>query len=223
MNAFGILLLAAVVFVSAITTGWRLLFHLGWLILAVTAFSYLWTRVAFRGLSVLRDNAQTRIQVGEVLRERLGLRNMSVIPKLWLEAHDAGNLPGRSTGNVISIASTSEKRWRRRTMCTQRGIYRLGPLSLSSSDPFGLFSRTIEIGGSKDLVVFPQVVPIAEFGMASLQLPGGNVAQRRSYDSTPNVSGIRDYVHGDSLSKVSWKSTAKYQRLMVKEFDLGPV
>ena len=223
LNAAAVLLLALVVLISAVTTGWRLQYHLAWLLLSVTAFSFLWTRLAFRGLAVLRDNPQTRIQVGDVLKERLGLRNMSFIPKPWLEVHDAGNLPGRTAGNVVSIPSASERRWRRRTLCTQRGVFTLGPLVVSASDPFGLFERSIRVGETHELLVFPQVVPLPDFALPALQLPGGDIARRRTFDSTPTVSTIRDYVAGDSLNKVSWKTTARHGKLMVKEFELDPV
>lgn len=223
MNAFAVLLVAVIVLVSAVISGWRLLFHLAWLMFAVTLFSYLWTRLAFRGLAVLRDSTQTRVQVGDSLKERLGLRNLSVIPKLWLEVNDGGNLPGRGAGNVISIGPTAEKRWRKRTPCSQRGRYRVGPLTISSSDPFGLFNRSITVGNVREVLVFPQVIPLNDFALPALNLPGGNIAQRHSYQNSPTVTTVRDYEPGDSLNKVSWKTTARLQKLMVKEFDLDPI
>jgi uncharacterized protein (DUF58 family) len=215
--------LALIIFICGISTGWRLLFHLAWLIVLVTLFSYAWTRLAFRGLRVLRETPQARVQVGDSLRERLGLRNQSVLPKLWLEVRDGGTLPGRGTGNVVSIGPTSDKRWRRKTVCSQRGRYTLGPLTISSSDPFGMFARTVEAGPRRDFVVYPQVVPLTDFSLPAMELPGGAIAQRRSFNATPTVSSVRDYTPGDSLSTVSWKATARHQKLMVKEFELDPV
>ncbi|MDP9352681.1 MAG: DUF58 domain-containing protein [Chloroflexota bacterium] len=223
MKLVWILGLALIVFVSAISTGWRLLFHLAWLLVVVTTFSYLWTRLAFRGLRVLRETPEGRVQVGDSLRERLGLRNTSVLPKLWLEVYDGGDLPGRSPGNIVSIGSSSDKRWRRKTVCSRRGRYSLGPLTITASDPFGLFTRTVEAGPRTDLLVYPQVLPLPDFSLPALEMPGGNVAQRRSPNATPTVSSVRDYVAGDSLSSVSWRATARHQKLMVKEFELDPV
>ena len=223
MNVVALLLLALVVLVSAVATSWRLLFRLGWLILAVTAFSYIWTRIAFWGLGVLRQSPQTRVQVGNVLKERLGLRNTSWLPKLWLEVQDAGNLPGRNAGNVVSIAPRSEKRWRRRTVCSRRGRYMLGPLTITASDPFGLFQRTVEVGTRQELLVYPQILPLGDFSLPAMELTGGNVAQRRAFQSTPTVTTVREYQPGDSLSRMSWKATARQGQLMVKEFELDPV
>ncbi|MBA2363130.1 MAG: DUF58 domain-containing protein [Chloroflexia bacterium] len=223
MKVAGVLGLALIVFICGISTGWRLLFNLAWLIVAVTVFGYLWTRTAFRGLRVLREHPQSRVQVGEPLRERLGLRNLSMIPKLWLEVRDAGNLPGRGNGSVVSLGSTSEKKWRRKTVCSRRGRFVLGPLTITSSDPFGLFSRSVQAGPRWELLVFPQLVSLADFSLPALELPGGQVTQRRAYNSTPTVSSVRDYAPGDSLSTVSWKATARHQKMMVKEFELDPV
>lgn len=223
MKVAGVLGLALIIFICGISTGWRLLFNLAWLIVAVTLFGYLWTQTAFRGLRVLREHPQGRVQVGEPLRERLGLRNLSMIPKLWLEVRDGGDLPGRGNGNIVSLWSTSEKKWRRKTICSRRGRFVLGPLTITSSDPFGLFSRTVQAGPRWELLVYPQLVALADFSLPALELPGGQVTQRRSFNSTPTIASVRDYAPGDSLNTVSWKATARQQKLMVKEFELDPV
>ncbi len=223
MKVAGVLGLALIIFICGISTGWRLLFNVAWLIVAVTLFGYLWTQTAFRGLRVLREHPQGRVQVGEPLRERLGLRNLSMIPKLWLEVRDGGDLPGRGNGNIVSLWSTSEKKWRRKTICSRRGRFVLGPLTITSSDPFGLFSRTVQAGPRWELLVYPQLVALADFSLPALELPGGQVTQRRSFNSTPTIASVRDYAPGDSLNTVSWKATARQQKLMVKEFELDPV
>ena len=39
---------------------------------------------------------------------------------------------------------------------------------------------------------------------------------------TPNVSGTREYAPGDSFNRIHWRSTARNDRLIVKEFELDP-
>ncbi|ACZ41993.1 protein of unknown function DUF58 [Thermobaculum terrenum ATCC BAA-798] len=216
-------LLLITVGLAAVSTGWRLLFVLFWLILGVTAVAWLWVVLAFRGLKVVRPEPTLRVQVGDVLRERVSFINTSRIPKLWLEVHDGGDLPGRDTGSVITVPSKTERRWWRRTVCERRGVYRLGPLTVTASDPFGIFSRTIQIGRSHELVIYPQIVTISDFRVPALELPGGSITQKRTFQANPYASSVRDYNPGDSLSHVSWKATARHQRLMVKEFEFDPV
>jgi uncharacterized protein (DUF58 family) len=54
-------------------------------------------------------------------------------------------------------------------------------------------------------------------------LPGGEALRRRTHQITPNASGVRDYLPGDSLNRIHWISTARRNRLIVKEFELDPL
>ncbi|MCB0235750.1 MAG: DUF58 domain-containing protein, partial [Anaerolineae bacterium] len=51
---------------------------------------------------------------------------------------------------------------------------------------------------------------------------GGDAMRRRTHYVTTNVSGVRDYVPGDSFNRIHWRSTARTGRLIVKEFELDP-
>ena len=54
-------------------------------------------------------------------------------------------------------------------------------------------------------------------------LPGGDALRRRTHYVTTNASGVRDYAPGDSYSRIHWRSTARRDRLIVKEFELDPL
>src|SRR4029453_19147771 len=51
---------------------------------------------------------------------------------------------------------------------------------------------------------------------------GGEDVKSRTYHVTPNVSTIREYQPGDSFNRIHWRSTARQNQLMVKEFELDP-
>jgi uncharacterized protein (DUF58 family) len=65
-------------------------------------------------------------------------------------------------------------------------------------------------------------VDLSQFGLPSGEMPGGTAVRGRSMSTTPNASGIREYLAGDALNRIHWGATARYQRLMVKEFELDP-
>jgi uncharacterized protein (DUF58 family) len=46
--------------------------------------------------------------------------------------------------------------------------------------------------------------------------------RRRTHYVTTNVSGVREYFPGDSFNRIHWPSTARHDRLIVKEFELDP-
>ncbi|NJN80023.1 MAG: DUF58 domain-containing protein [Anaerolineales bacterium] len=53
-------------------------------------------------------------------------------------------------------------------------------------------------------------------------LPGGHVIQRKSHDVTPHAAGVREYVHGDAMKRIHWRTSIKRDKLMVKEFEQDP-
>src|ERR1700737_1292888 len=112
--------------------------------------------------------------------------------------------------------------WRARTVCKQRGHFHLGPVVATSGDPFGLFRRRVVLTEQRDLLVLPQVLPITNFVLFSGGLPGRGRTSRRALQNTTNATTIRDYMPGDSLNRIHWRSSAHYNKLMVKEFDLDP-
>jgi uncharacterized protein (DUF58 family) len=154
--------------------------------------------------------------------ERLALDNISVMPKLWVQIADGSTLPGHKAGYVASMGGRKRAMWRARTTCRQRGRFQLGPVTATSGDPFGLFRRRIVLAGSNEILVLPHVLPIASFALFTGGLPGRGKSSRRALQTTTNATTIRDYVAGDAVSRIHWRSSAHFNKLMVKEFDLDP-
>ena len=92
-----------------------------------------------------------------------------------------------------------------------------------TGDPFGLFEVQRHISATSRLVVYPPIVSIAEFALPIGILPGGDALRRRTHHITANAAGVREYAPGDSFSRIHWKSTARRDRLIVKEFELDPL
>jgi uncharacterized protein (DUF58 family) len=101
----------------------------------------------------------------------------------------------------------------------------LGPVSLYSSDPFGLFllKKDLPQNFTSHVVIYPIAVNLPAFQPPIGELSGGEAVRRRTHYVTTNVSSVREYVSGDSFNRVHWPSTARTGRLMVKEFELDPV
>ena len=63
-----------------------------------------------------------------------------MIRNMWLEVDDESDLPGHHASHIISnLSAKAEYAWKVRTFCRERGRFRLGPITLTSGDPFGLF------------------------------------------------------------------------------------
>jgi uncharacterized protein (DUF58 family) len=222
MRPWQAILLIIVLLFFSISSGWHVLYYLTYALLTLFILSWLWARYSLRKLVFRRAASGDRVQVGEYFDERLNLDNVSVMPKLWVQIADGSTLPGHRAGYVASMGGRKRAIWRARTMCRQRGRFQLGPVTATSGDPFGLFRRRIFLTPARELLVLPQVLHINDFTLFSGGLPGGGRSARRALHTTTNATTIRDYVNGDALSRIHWRSSAHYNKLMVKEFDLDP-
>jgi uncharacterized protein (DUF58 family) len=210
---------------AAIGSGRSLLYNLWYLLTALIVFSFAWAWIGVRGVEVERHTRTTRSQVGRMAEERLIVSNRIPIPKLWLEVRDHSTLPNHRVSRVISpLGRRRSYAWTIQTRCLQRGRFTLGPLTLSSGDPFGLFQKTRELEEPREstILIYPPTVDLPVFAPLVGMLPGGDTMRRRTPYVTTNVAGVRDYAPGDSFNRIHWASTARTGRLISKEFELDP-
>lgn len=222
MRPWQAVLLIILLIFFAISSGWKVLYVLTYVLLALFVLSWLWARYSLRKLVFRRTKTIGRVQVGEIFDERLMLDNLSILPKLWVQVADGSTLPGHRAGYVASMGGRKRATWRARSTCRQRGRFQLGPITATSGDPFGLFRRRIFMASSQEMLVLPHVLPITNFALFTGGLPGRGRSSRRALQTTTNATTIRDYIAGDALSRIHWRSSAHYNKLMVKEFDLDP-
>ncbi len=216
-----IILILLLAFFS-VSSGWHVLYILTYVLLTLFILSWLWARYSLSNLVFRRSSTTGRVQVGEMFDERLMLDNVGIMPKLWVQIADGSTLPGHRAGYVASMGGRKRATWRARTVCRQRGRFQLGPVVATSGDPFGLFRRRVFLTSPKELLVLPRVVPLTNFALFTGGLPGRGRSSRRALQTTTNATTIRDYTVGDALNRIHWRSTAHYNKLMVKEFDLDP-
>jgi uncharacterized protein (DUF58 family) len=222
VNALKLLALVIAVLILAELNRWNILENLFYVLTGLLIVAFLWSRFSLRGLRVSRETKSDRAQVGQSLSERVRIQNLSRWPKLWVEVIDHSDLPGHQVSRVVNLGGNDATRWKIETWCSRRGRFQIGPLSLRSGDPFGLFPVEEVVPHVQELIVYPAVVDLGSFRLPVGDLPGGSSIQRRTPFVTPNASGVRQYLPGDSFNRISWTTTARTGQLMVKEFELDP-
>jgi uncharacterized protein (DUF58 family) len=209
--------------ILGLNTGRTLFYNVLYLVALALVLSLIW---AYAGISSVRLSRRTRSRrssVGKLAEESFSVANTGFLPKVWLEIRDHSTLPVHRVSQVLNaLAPKRERHWAVRTICRRRGRFTLGPLSLVSGDPLGLFEFRRDLKVSSDIVVYPAMIPIPSFAPPLGQLPGGDAVRQRTHYITTNVSGVRDYAPGDSFNRIHWRSTARHGRLIVKEFELDP-
>ena len=216
-----VVLLAVVTLGTGMATGFGLFYRLLYVLGITVLASYAWNWLSLRGLNTVAGDRTRQAQVGESIDEAITVTNSSVLPKYALEIQDQTDLPGYTGGIVTGLFGGKIGTWQVKMPARKRGRYILGPLKVSNIDPFGLFRRERQFGGAEPVLVFPRTHDLSEFRVPPSELSGDSSVRRRAHNVTPQVSTIRDYAPGDSLSRVHWNSSARLGKLMSKEFDLG--
>ncbi len=222
MRPWQVIIIIVVLGFFALSSAWKVLYVLTYVLLALFILSWLWTRYSLRGLVFRRASHSGRVQVGEVFEERLMLDNLSGMPKLWVQVADGSTLPGHRAGYVASLGGRKRAMWRARSVCRQRGRFQLGPVTATSGDPFGLFRQRVPLTPAQEVLVLPHVYQLTNFVLFSGGLPGRGRSSRRALQTTTNATSVREYASGDALNRIHWRASAHHNQLMVKEFDLDP-
>lgn len=184
---------------------------------------WIWAYYSIRGISLVREARVLRQQVGQVFEERFRVINRFPFLRLWVEVRDDSQLPGNAGSRVLSLIGPRQQRsYIAYSMLNRRGSFKLGPTTLVSGDPFGLFVNTKQIEGHDDLVVLPYIVELSTFPSPAGMFPGGRAIRRKTLEVTPHAAGVRDYAPGDALRRIHWPTSARRDRLMTKEFDEDP-
>ena len=217
-------LLLIVTLLTGLFTGRAFFFNLAYLLGALLIVSLLWAWFAVRWISIGRRTRARRAQVGRNLEEVFIVQNRSIVPKLWLEDRDESELPGHRASHVVpSLGPRGKYRWYVETPCVVRGEFRLGPITVLSGDPFGLFISPRKLGATSRVIVYPATIPVTKFQLPMGMLSGGEAQRQRAQNITTNAAGVREYVTGDSFNRIHWASTARRDRLMIKEFEIDPM
>lgn len=188
---------------------------------ALYLFGYYWVRSLALGLAIERVRRGEMLVSGDLLEEEFRLTNQGIAAALWVEVHDGSNVPGYTAGRVVGCPPHGENRWRVSAICGDRGLYQLGPLRLTSGDPFRLFALNISLPQTEPVLIYPRVVQLPE-----IDLPVGHADSdarvRRSMLGAIPAATVRERTPSDALRHVHWPATAHHGRLMVREREQEP-
>lgn len=219
-----VIVLLALSLIAGAMTGSSLYYRLSYLWILLLLGSWLMSAISLSGVTVKRRARNLRSQVGQIFEERYEILNQSRIPRLWVEVRDESSLPGSQGSHVLTMIGGGESRsYLSRTRLTERGVFPLGPTVLASGDLFGMFPRERQFTGDDSLLVYPMIFEVTNFPSPAGLLPGGEALRRRTPQITSNAAGVREYEPGDPLNRIHWLSTARRNRLIVKEFELDPL
>ncbi len=199
----------------------------GWTILLVGTvgvwlFSYFWATALARGLKIRREMRYGWAQVGDRLEEHFTLTNTAPVPALWVEVIGQTNMPDYWANQVRHVHRRGETRWQIKGLCTRRGLYTLGPTTLQTNDPFGIYTVTLFDPAATTLMVMPPIIPLPSIEVAPGGRAGDGPPRAHAPELTVSTTTVREYAPGDSPRWIHWPTTARREEFFVRVFEGAP-
>lgn len=212
------LLVGVALIVAAVLSGQRDLLRVGIFIITLVVLSLaVVVRTRYR-VACQRSVEPARTSVGQPTEVVLRLSNVSRLPTGLLLVEDAIPyvLGPRPRFVLDRVESRGVRAVRYEVRSDVRGRFRLGPLTLRLTDPFGLCELTRAFPSHDTLTVTPAVHALPAVSLGG-EWSGSGESQSRSVASAGHDDvATREYHHGDELRRVHWRSTARLGQLMVR-------
>lgn len=184
--------------------------------------------ITLRGLEVRRQMPRG-VCAGDLLVVDLEVANRRKRTTSWalvveeeiVRLNGADEAPVRPAVFFSHVEPGDTRRREYRGRLPQRGRYRVGPLKLSTRFPFGLFRGTLIDSRVDTLTVYPRLGRLAA-AWRSRRRESHEGTQRRQLGqarASGDFFGVREWQAGDSSRWVHWRSSARHQKLVVRQFE----
>ena len=165
-----------------------------------------------------------RAMAGDVVSVEIELANRKRFFSSWLMAarDQLGNQDERLDGSVLfaRVPPRSHRTGYYEMRLARRGKYAFGPLELTTRFPMGLVERGQLFDVSDEMVIQPRVGRLASHWKQRL-LMASELAERQStrpglFDD--DFQHLREYRAGDNPRAIHWRTSARRNELMVREY-----
>jgi len=219
-----------IILAAALVIESGLLAYAMYVLLGVMLLSRLLARDWIGRISATRRVDKVEGEVGDEISVRLTVSNNSAIPVPWMLLEDMlppsalRQRPPRLTLDgkrlrLTTLFGHSEITLKYRVECQYRGYYQIGPLLMESGDLFGLHRRHRVETEPVFVTIYPKVITLAGYDIASRRPIGDVRLTHRLYEDPTRIGGVRPYEAGDPMNRVHWRATARTGALHSKVYE----
>jgi uncharacterized protein (DUF58 family) len=210
--------LIALAIVSPITALIAIVYHVGLVLVVVRDVALLPGRRGYR----VRRTMPEPFSLGELEEVKVTVENQAAAGlKARLADHappDLRPFPRELDGRFDASGRLELGYF---TSSPRRGAYRFGPLDLRVWRDDGWWRRQVRLQDPLEVAVFPNVVAIKRLQLTlrrGLRAMAG-LRRARPPGASTAFAGLRDYVRGDDVRRISWTATARRDRPVVVEVE----
>ena len=188
------------------------------LLLPVVSLAYL--VIVFNTFKYTERLDKREYQKGEVLDYTLCIHNETpfYIAYFTVYMHLEGQMLIKGMRNEhLTLRPFSVQEFKFNVLILYRGRYKVGISHIEIRDFLNLFSFRYIPGETKQIRVFPRILPVEELNIPYFRMSDNEYMSRNRDTGHTEIKDIRDYMYGDSLKKIHWKLSSKFGKWLIKE------
>jgi len=176
-----------------------------------------------KGMKALR-RLPSRAMAGEIFSVDLQLSNRKQLFSSWMMivrdrvTNGTDDLSAEVLFTRVPPRSDRSSAYQARLL--SRGRYEFGPIQVVCRHPLGLMERSIVVDKQEDLIVYPQLGRLTTLWrqQTSDSSELGDRPQSRKGGFDDEFHSLREYRGGDNPRAIHWRTSARRNALMVREF-----
>lgn len=188
-------------------------------ILALLALAVAHTRATSGRLDARRSVHPHRLFFDDEAEVELTVANHGRLPTATVQVADEvpAALSESARFVLAPLASGDRARLRYRLRGRRRGRFSIGPVQVRLRDAFGVAGRRQTVPVTDEVTVYPPVWRLPPGLPLGGDRTSGGGGRARSSPVGEELAGVREYVRGDDLRRVHWRTTAHRGELMVRQ------
>lgn len=219
-----VLLILIGAFAFAMFQGGLVSWTIFYAILPFTLYSILLFLYPLSNFTAKRSLQAATLQNGEKLKVKVFIQRKFPFPLLYTVIRDQWMNEGKKTtigeaNQVVVFGWKRQMEWAYEIDKMPRGEHVAPHVQIEVIDFFGWIRKSVSVPIKNTVLVYPRTMGIDYVPIEAQNAGGLSTSPFNVVKDTTMVTGIRDYQVGDRVSWIHWKSFARTQTLMTKEFD----
>lgn len=214
------ILVTSASFVYAFTVGGLLPYLLFYTLFSIGIIEYFYMQLVKAFLYVKVRVEEKYFSAGDSAYCVTEINSDASFPIPYVEIRGESVLNGSNICAELVTLTMEENSWiNREIKFSTRGLYDLGSITLKAQDIFNFITYTRQIDLKRRIKVYPKIYDIQRLFGGGKDIHLDTIDRQSTNEDLYTIKDVRKYRNGDSLKKVHWKLSAKYNELFVKNSD----
>lgn len=219
-RGWAVALTGAVIWGCGIAFGSEPLQTLGFALAALVLIAMGVVRLGRHDLDISRRVSPERANAHQPVNVTLTVTNRGrgPAPLLLMEEKLPFGISGRGRFAINGIEPAGSREASYKIEAASRGHFDIGPLEVMVSDPFSLARIKSDGVGPSTLLVHPRIEKLSlPRDMGERRSAAASALRQPTGPRGEDFYTLREYADGDELRKIHWPSTAKRNKLMIRQ------